>query len=261
VEDARAKNHFGNEDAAALYAQGRVNYHPHVVERLHHVLLPTEPLGLAVDVGCGTGLSTRALQAVARRVVGIDPSEAMMARAPRGEGLEYLRGCAERFPLADSTVDLIAVSQAFHWIEDRPAFFREVHRTLRPGGLLAVWTNALRGARGGDGSFEEWDRGEHRERYPTPPRRTQFGEAELESGHFRLVACEPYEIEVPLRREEAAAYFLSQSNALAVLDAGRETYEEAREWFLQKLEPFFRDHEGPRPFVFGGALWVVAPAR
>ena len=251
MEPGRAKNHFGNKDAAALYARGRVDYHPHVVERLRRI---TGPMDLAVDVGCGTGLSTRALRAVAQRVIGVDPSPAMIAQAERPEGVTYTLGRAERLPLADDAADLIAVSQAIHWVEDRPAFFREVHRVLRPGGFLTVWTFGFRGPVEGEG----WDEEAHRERYPSPPRASRFSEADLEPGGFRLIAEEPYELQISLDREALAAYFLSQSSALAAVEEGRETFDEARGWFLERLEPLF-PVVAARPFVFGGTLWVVSP--
>jgi hypothetical protein len=106
--------------------------------------------------------------------------------------------------------------------------------------------------------MEAWHEQEHLGRYPLTARRPQFGEADVESGGFRLVARERYELEVTLDRERLAAYFLSQSNALAALEEGRETLEEARGWFLQVLEPFLPGRLS-RPFSFGGTLWVVTP--
>jgi SAM-dependent methyltransferase len=53
---------------------------------------------------------------------------------------EALEGAAERIPLADASVDAITVGQAFHWFRLDEAL-PELHRVLRPGGLLAVMWN------------------------------------------------------------------------------------------------------------------------
>ena len=42
--------------------------------------------------------------------------------------------------MPDASVDLVLVAQAAHWF-DLPAFYAEVARVLRPGGVLAVWSS------------------------------------------------------------------------------------------------------------------------
>jgi SAM-dependent methyltransferase len=44
--------------------------------------------------------------------------------------------------LGDASVDLVTVAQAAHWF-DRPKFYAEVRRVLRPGGVVALWTYEL----------------------------------------------------------------------------------------------------------------------
>src|SRR4051794_9004012 len=63
-----------------------------------------------LDIGCGTGNLLAAAAAIfpAARVVGIDPSAALLRRArERAEltGAELLDGAAERLPFADATFD------------------------------------------------------------------------------------------------------------------------------------------------------------
>ena len=44
--------------------------------------------------------------------------------------------------LADHSVDLVTVAQAFHWF-DHDRFFAEAKRVLRPAGVLAIWCYEL----------------------------------------------------------------------------------------------------------------------
>jgi SAM-dependent methyltransferase len=46
---------------------------------------------------------------------------------------------AENSGLGDASCDLVTVSQALHWF-NLDAFYAEVRRVLRPGGVLAVWS-------------------------------------------------------------------------------------------------------------------------
>ncbi len=94
-----------------------------------------------VDVGCGTGLSSRPLIERGARVTGVEPDEAMLARAEAtlGDHARFVRGRAEELPLPDASADLVVAAQAAHWFEE-PDATNEILRVLRPGGYVAfVW--------------------------------------------------------------------------------------------------------------------------
>ncbi|XP_062591868.1 putative methyltransferase DDB_G0268948 [Saccostrea cucullata] len=99
-------------------------------------------LDTAVDVGCGTGLSTLPLCKYFNKVIGVDVSETQINTARQTHGQSNLvfhtsHGEWLEF-LSDSSVDLVTVAQAMHWIEPEP-FYKEVTRILRPGGCLVVY--------------------------------------------------------------------------------------------------------------------------
>jgi predicted TPR repeat methyltransferase len=59
-------NYFDPKSAAERYAKGRPYFHPQIINRIQAYLSLTEPVARALDVGCGTGLSTIALKAIFR---------------------------------------------------------------------------------------------------------------------------------------------------------------------------------------------------
>ena len=94
---------------------------------------------LVVDLGSGTGLSTRPWAAVARRVVGIEPNGDMRARAvaaTRAANVAYMAGFSHATGLKAASADIVFIMQAIHWMEPGPTW-REIVRLLRPGGVLA----------------------------------------------------------------------------------------------------------------------------
>ncbi|WP_017584891.1 class I SAM-dependent methyltransferase [Nocardiopsis ganjiahuensis] len=99
---------------------------------------------LLIDVGSGTGISTRALRGLfgpGPRVVGVEPGRDMRATAETGaDGVEYVDARAEDIPFPDASAALVLTAQALHWF-DRPAFYAESVRLLAPGGTLAVLNN------------------------------------------------------------------------------------------------------------------------
>jgi ubiquinone/menaquinone biosynthesis C-methylase UbiE len=100
----------------------------------------------AVDAGCGTGISTRALAAWCDHVIGIDPNADMLAQARRAEPAAapgpgaFRLAAAEATGLPDESADLVHCAQSFHWFDERAAL-REFFRILRPGGRLAILFN------------------------------------------------------------------------------------------------------------------------
>jgi ubiquinone/menaquinone biosynthesis C-methylase UbiE len=130
--------------AAPGFASRYDSARPRTPEALLDVLTtlaPASPPALVVDLGSGTGLSTRAWSARANRVVGVEPNPAMVALAravPTTPNVEYVEGFAQQTALDDGCADIVTCSQSFHWMEPEPTL-AEVQRILRPGGIFAAY--------------------------------------------------------------------------------------------------------------------------
>lgn len=95
---------------------------------------------LAVDLGSGTGLATRYWAGHADEVVGIEPSADMRHQAELATPLRnvsYREGFSHATGLEDRCAQVVACSQALHWMEPEGTF-REVARILVPGGVFAA---------------------------------------------------------------------------------------------------------------------------
>jgi SAM-dependent methyltransferase len=96
---------------------------------------------LVVDLGSGTGLSTRVWADRADEVVGVEASSEMRERAERAteaENVRFVQAYAQATGLPDGAADLVTCSQAFHWMEPKPTL-AEAARILRPGGVFAAY--------------------------------------------------------------------------------------------------------------------------
>lgn len=98
-----------------------------------------------LDLGAGTGGTTRALLERGLDVVAVEPDDRMRdVLAARASGATVLAGAAEAIPLPDADVDAVVVSSAWHWFDPQRAA-TEVARVLRPGGRLGVLWNGRDG--------------------------------------------------------------------------------------------------------------------
>lgn len=135
--DANAARSFG--PAADLYDSIRPTY---PVEALRWQAGDgSDEAKEVVDLGAGTGLLTRGLIALGHRVTAVEPDERMLAKLTASSpGLAAAHaGAAEALPLPDASADVVTAGQAFHWF-DRSRALPEIHRVLRPGGVLApIW--------------------------------------------------------------------------------------------------------------------------
>jgi SAM-dependent methyltransferase len=252
-------NFFRPRSAAERYVKGRPHFHPAIVGRIKEFFALDAPLPRALDVGCGTGLSTLALKELAAEVVGIDLSPEMIARAPKAHGIRYIVSPAENLPFAAHEFDLITLSQVFHWL-DRERFFAEARRILRAAAPLVVYDNYFASEADESAEFQTWLRGAYLREFPAPLRRwTEIGAEDAEREGFRLLRHERYQNKIRFSLEELVNYLVSQSNVIAAVEVGGRDIEEVRNWLTENIKPLFGNIEAAN-FLFNAPIWYLQRA-
>lgn len=252
LPDRAFVNAFAHVTAAERYAHSCPYYHPVVMEQIRRTLELSAPVTRALDVGCGTGQSTMALLKLAREVVGVDPSPAMLAHAPRDARLTFAVAPAEDLPFPDSSFDLITVAAAFHWF-DRERFLGEAARVLRPAAWLVLYDNAFLGVMEDQPAFGAWVRAVYVAHYPSPPRDRRPLTAEQASHYsFRLTEVKRYTNTMTFTPEQLVAYLMTQSNVIAAVEEGRESVEEVTRWLSLEVAHHFSRPQAA--FHFGGTV-------
>ena len=135
---------YAVEGFGATYHQARPSP-PEALVNLVCRLARVDRPRLVVDVGSGTGLSTRAWAEHADEVVGVEPNAEMRAAAEADtptSNVRYVDGYSDATGLADDSADIITYSQSLHWMDPQPTF-AEAARILRPGGVFAAYDYEL----------------------------------------------------------------------------------------------------------------------
>lgn len=225
---------------AAGYAYGRPPVHRCIIQKVEMYLGMTARVGRALDVGCGAGLSTAALEPLAGTVVGLEPVAAMLAYsrvvAPRAL---FLVGQAERLPFPAGAFELMTAAGSLNYADLR-LFLPEAARVLVPGGVLAVYDFSA-GRRLRDSNvLDEWYATFER-RYPSPPgyHLDPRGLAYASSGLW-LEAYEEMEVAVGMTLSSYLQYAMTETNVELAITRGAPEAE-IRDWCRGALDKVFGD--------------------
>jgi ubiquinone/menaquinone biosynthesis C-methylase UbiE len=248
----RLNNPFTDEAGVAMYDRARPYFHSRIAKRLAEVL-PKSARGVALDVACGTGQSTVALQSIVDRVVGLDASRAMLRQRRSPDTISYVQGSAEQMPFTDGTFDLVSVSLALHWF-DRVAFLHEARRLLRSESWLVVYDLNFAARMKENVLLGEWT-ARYRQLFPHPSRnKNPLSEEELTAAGFHEVLSETFVHLEVFDLDRLMSYLMTQSNVLHAIHEGRETELTARSWLRETLSPLFTGPTGT--FEYDGWLKV-----
>lgn len=118
-------------------------YRPSYPQSLVNWILKTtnlKPGSTIVDIGCGTGISTRLFSNSSFKVIGIDPNPDMLRVARKQGGATYQVGEAANTGLPAHTADLITMAQALHWF-DVKSTLKEFRKILKPNSWCCAFWN------------------------------------------------------------------------------------------------------------------------
>jgi ubiquinone/menaquinone biosynthesis C-methylase UbiE len=97
------------------------------------------PVGVALDAACGTGRHAAYLASLGHRVIGVDSSPQMLARArEKVPAAEFYEADVLDLPLEDNSVDLVVCAIALTHTPDLTRALTELVRVLRPEGHLVI---------------------------------------------------------------------------------------------------------------------------
>ena len=244
---------------ASGYAAARPPVHRRVIERAQR-RLGGKRFRMALDLGCGAGISTAALAGIADRRIGIEPVEEMLRWAP-GVAAEawFAAGAAEAIPVRDGSIDLISAAGALNYAA-LPEFFHEADRVLAPDGMVLVYDFSPGRAFPDSPALEEWF-SEFERRYPWPVSEALVLDpaylAEC-NPRFTVTQHEKFEIGIALEFEFYIDYMMTETNVAAAIRQGTPE-DEIRMWCGDTLRGVFREVE--REVLFRGYFACMTRRR
>lgn len=210
---------------------------------------------LAWDCGTGSGQATGILAPHFDLVVASDLSAAQLSQAKLAPNVRYVRAREVCSSLRGGVADLVTAAQAAHWF-DLPAFYQEVRRVLRDGGLLALWSYGRLHVEGPAQEVLDWFRSERLGRY-WPAQRSH-----VDNGYrslpfpFERISAPDLRIEAELDLGALAGYAESWSAVARCREAeGADPVVE----LMAALRPLWGD--GPRAVWWPLSILLGRPTR
>jgi SAM-dependent methyltransferase len=96
------------------------------------------PSGAFLEVGCAAGAFLNAVRNEGYEVTGVELSQEASERARSDYGLNVIQGDLLQANFPDGSFDVVYMGDVLEHLPDPLRTAREVHRILRPGGVLAV---------------------------------------------------------------------------------------------------------------------------
>jgi len=216
----------------------------------------------ALDIACGTGLSTKALLEIATEVYGTDASQQMLNFASLTDKINYSCASAEQQPFSDSSFDLITVSSGVHWFEiDK--FLIEANRLLKSKSWLVLYENYFISEMVGKDNFTNWFPNVYLKKYPSPSRNDSYSwtNENLNPTNFTLVTEERFKNAIVFNKKQLALYFTTQSNIISAVEKGETTYEHVESWLDKQLASFFDNDDTEQTINYGNWIKFIQRAN
>jgi SAM-dependent methyltransferase len=252
---AETRRLFAHDRVADGYASARPYLHPQILAVVRDLVRPPAPYRRALDVGCGTGLSSAALLELAREVVGIDGSVEMLRRARRARGVRYVASGAEEPPFPARTFDLVVACGSIDWV-DRSRFLPRAAELLVRGGWLVPLDFGDTGRSPEVPALARWYEGVFHARYPRPASNDPIVTAGEAGRHgFDAPLLRDFASVASFTARQYAAFLMTESNVIAAIEYGSEAEDRVRAWLESELLSLFG--EGPRLVAFSGYVQAL----
>ncbi|MFI9846840.1 class I SAM-dependent methyltransferase [Nonomuraea sp. NPDC051941] len=251
----RGRSAYDSERLAASYAFDRPPVHQQILKSARL----KRPVGRALDIGCGAGVSTAALAPLAEYVIGLEPVPAMLVhRRSVAPSARFVIGAAEGLPFAPASFDLVAAAGSLNYT-DLSSALAEVARVLTPEGTFLLYDFSQgRYSRTGD-ALATWFKS-FQQRFPSVSgwRPLVVQELRLAGTGLRLLDYADIEIPIQMSLDDYLRYVLGEVNVDSAIARGDDSAEQARDWCHRTLVEVFRS--GEMTVVFRGYLATLAPA-
>lgn len=247
---------FDSERIASGYAN-RPWIHKNIMMEAAKEYTDIIPFQNGLDVGCGAGLSAKALRLICEHVTGTDISEAMInvCRTLYNEhDYEFYTASAEETRNHEKKYDIVTAAGMVNWVE-KDSFLNRMHEVMTADGLLIVYDFWITDQMIENTAYKDWYQNQYLAAFPKPPRKENIWQQDEMGEHFHIQKQSVYEVPWKFKLDDFVEFMMIQSNVNVKIESGEKTVPEVREWMTETLCSIFDDME--RTLLFEGYCWYI----
>ena len=199
-------------------AEGYMNrpwLHKKVIERFVSDCEVTSNFRNGLDVGCGAGLSTKALHLICDRVTGTDISEQMIQVCKEeykdNKAYTFYRAKAEETKEPAEKYDIVTAAGMVNWV-DRDLFLENMGHALQDQGILLIYDFWIIDKMQGNDAYTNWYHEEYLKRFPKTSRNENTWKQSELPDYFRIKNQITYELFYDFSMEQFIDFMMIQSN-------------------------------------------------
>jgi len=249
---------FDEQRIAEGYAKDRPYLHGQVIDRLREKGLLSGKYQNGLDVGCGVGLSTRALKTICDKATGTDISEEMIKVARilyKDQGFTFQKNRAEECISEEDSFDIVSALGMINWV-DRTRFLKSMSSMMKEEGMLLIYDFWISDKMINCDAYTDWWNQQYMTEFPRPPRKEDiWTEKDVMQLGFHIKEQLTYEINCSFELDAFIRFMMIQSNVNVQVAEKKKTLEEIYQWFKKTLSSIFRNQE--RVLIFQGYAWIL----
>lgn len=210
-----------------------------------------------LDVGCGAGLSAKALKILCNHVTGTDISPEMIEvcnKLYKGDLYSFYVAKAEETSLPAMPYDIITAAGVINWV-DKDAFLHNAESILKSGGLIVIYDFWITDIMEDVSEYTKWYKEEYLQKFPKPFRKEYVWQQKDLGNAFLLLDQVSYQMTYDFSLTEFVDFMMIQSNVNEKIEKGIMTTEEVREWMTESLSNMFSGE--CKTLIFSGYNWYI----
>ena len=247
---------FNSKRIASGYANDRPWLHKSVIEQIKADFADKIPFQNGLDVGCGAGLSTKALKLICNKVTGTDISEEMVHLCKTqydAPEFTFYAAKAEETETAQIPYDIVTAAGVVDWV-DRDRFLANMKQVMSPNAPLIIYDFWISDKMLGNSTYTDWYQNQYLAKFPKPPRNeTVWEQKDIQPDYF-LIKQTMCEMKYEFGMDSFIRFMMTQTNINSKIESGNMTEEEVHGWMRQTLIPIFQGQR--QTLIFDGYIRI-----
>ncbi len=248
---------FDHKRIANGYAKDRPWLHKLVMNKIRSDCALDKPFKNGLDVGCGAGLSTKALKLICDKVTGTDISGEMIQVCKSlydSPEFTFYTAKAEETMLPETPYDIVTAAGVVNWV-DKDSFLNNMDSVMAKNALLIIYDFWISDKMAGNDAYTKWYHDQYLANFPKPPRKEDIWQQKDLPDNFFIKNQVTYEMVYEFDMDSFIRFMMIQSNVNARIEGGHKTEKEIHNWMLETLRPIFSNKQ--RTLIFEGYNWYI----